>query len=119
MATGTTERKLYTPEDVAAIFHVTPRTIHEWLKEGKLKGLRTPSKTWLVEDAEVQALIERGREAAEASRQQRKLPATKGVTKKPIKKPIKKSKKSKKASTKKAPRGPIKTSAKKPAKKKS
>ncbi len=29
---------LFTPEEVAAYFRVTPMTIHTWFKEGKLEG---------------------------------------------------------------------------------
>lgn len=33
---------LLTPKEVAAIFHVDPKTVTRWAKAGKLQSIRTP-----------------------------------------------------------------------------
>ena len=43
--------------EAAAFFGVTPYTIREWLKEGKLKGSK-PGKAWRIERVDAVALAQ-------------------------------------------------------------
>ena len=35
-------KEVYTPQDVANICHVAPRTVAKWIDSGRLKGYRIP-----------------------------------------------------------------------------
>lgn len=41
-------------ERVAQIFDVTPYTVRDWLKSGKLKGVKSPGGQWRVTEEEVE-----------------------------------------------------------------
>ena len=43
--------------EAAAFFGVTPYTIREWLKTGKLKGTK-PGKSWRIHRADAHALAQ-------------------------------------------------------------
>lgn len=45
---------LFTPEEVAARLNVEPRTVRDWLRTGKLKGLKA-GRQWRVDET---ALVE-------------------------------------------------------------
>ncbi len=40
--------KLYTTNDVAEMFAVTPETVRNWIIKGKLKAVQTPSQQYRV-----------------------------------------------------------------------
>src|SRR5256885_7687539 len=57
-----------TPEEVAALLKITPKTVKDWLRAGKLPG-RKMGKLWRVQAAEVDAFMEQlPREAPAAER---------------------------------------------------
>lgn len=47
---------LYTPEEVAERLRVTRRSIYEWLKSGRLKGLRA-GQYWRVTESDLLAFL--------------------------------------------------------------
>lgn len=49
---------LMTVDQVAEIFAVTPATIREWCKSGKLKAIK-PGKSWLVHRDHVTDLVQK------------------------------------------------------------
>ena len=54
---------LLTPREVAAIWHVDPKTVVRWANQGKLTTLRTPGNHRRFLAGEVQALLNAGRQA--------------------------------------------------------
>lgn len=48
--------KLLTPEDVANVLSVTPRTVKDWLRKGKLKGVKV-GRLWRIRELELEAFI--------------------------------------------------------------
>ena len=42
MNTRSEVRDLLTPAEVANLFHVDPKTVSRWAKDGKLDSIRTP-----------------------------------------------------------------------------
>jgi excisionase family DNA binding protein len=48
------ERTFYTPEEVARTLRVTRRTIYEWLKAGRLPGLRV-GRGWRIRPEDLDA----------------------------------------------------------------
>ena len=55
--------KLYTPEEVAEVLRVKTRTVMEWLRQGKLKGVKL-GKLWRIKESELSAFISSGEEGA-------------------------------------------------------
>jgi excisionase family DNA binding protein len=53
------EKALYTPEEVAASLRVTRRTVYEWLKIGRLRGLRV-GRGWRIRPEDVEAFTHAG-----------------------------------------------------------
>lgn len=51
--------KLLTPEDVAKSFAVKPETVREWLRTGKLKGVKV-GRLWRIRESELEAFLRRG-----------------------------------------------------------
>jgi excisionase family DNA binding protein len=52
-AKGLPDKGLWTVRDVAAVFEVHPRTIQQWVKDGKLKSRDLPGRArFLSEDLE-------------------------------------------------------------------
>lgn len=44
--------KYYTPDEVAEILKVTPWTVREWCKAGKLKASK-PGRSWRIEEQDL------------------------------------------------------------------
>ena len=53
--------ELLTPEEVAAILRVSPKSIRKWLKEGTLQGIKV-GRLWRIKESELKAALagERG-----------------------------------------------------------
>lgn len=47
--------RLYTPEEAAEFLRVTPRTVREWLRTGRLKGVKA-GRLWRVPEDELKAI---------------------------------------------------------------
>lgn len=45
--------------DVAALFHVSPRTVSEWARRGRVPSVRTPGGQWRYPAAPIRRLVER------------------------------------------------------------
>lgn len=51
--------KFYTPNDIANIMGVTERTVRDWVRKGKLKGIRlTDSKGVRISQQDLDKFIE-------------------------------------------------------------
>jgi excisionase family DNA binding protein len=48
-----------TPEEVAAELQVTRRTVYEWLRSGRLRGLRA-GRGWRIRPEDVEAFLQNG-----------------------------------------------------------
>ena len=62
MTTTLTAEQLLTPAQVAALFAVGPKTVTRWAKTGRLTSIRTLGGHRRFRAAEVQQLLEAGRE---------------------------------------------------------
>lgn len=62
MTTTLTAERLLTPAQVAALFAVDPKTVTRWAKTGRLTSIRTLGGHRRFRAAEVQQLLEAGRE---------------------------------------------------------
>ena len=49
--------KLLTPEQAAEILAIKPRTILEWLRTGKLKGVKVGGKLWRIRESDLEAVV--------------------------------------------------------------
>jgi excisionase family DNA binding protein len=49
--------KVYTPEGAAEALMVSPKTIREWLRTGKLKGVKM-GRLWRVRESDLQELLQ-------------------------------------------------------------
>ena len=49
--------KVYTPEGAAEALMVSPKTIREWLRTGKLKGVKV-GRLWRVRESDLQELLQ-------------------------------------------------------------
>jgi excisionase family DNA binding protein len=49
---------VYTIEEVAKHLKVSTRTVREWLRSGKLKGLKA-GRLWRIREEELRAFLER------------------------------------------------------------
>jgi excisionase family DNA binding protein len=47
-----TPEKVYTPEGAAAALMVSPKTIREWLRTGRLKGIKI-GRLWRVRESDL------------------------------------------------------------------
>lgn len=52
---------LLTPEQVADRLHISRLTIGNWLRSGKLKGVKV-GRLWRVRERDLEAFLEQGRE---------------------------------------------------------
>ncbi|MFC9787298.1 MULTISPECIES: BldC family transcriptional regulator [Rhodococcus] len=52
-----TQESLLTPGQVAALFHVDPKTVTRWAHAGRLGSLRTPGGHRRFRESEVMALL--------------------------------------------------------------
>jgi excisionase family DNA binding protein len=50
--------------DVAALFHVSPRTVSEWARSGRVPCLRTPGGQWRYPAARIRQLVERAHDGS-------------------------------------------------------
>src|SRR5687768_16590700 len=57
------ERTLYTPEEVANTLRVTRRTVYEWLKVGRLQGIRV-GRGWRIRPEDIEAFTQPGADRA-------------------------------------------------------
>ncbi len=60
--------KLLTPEQAASRLAVSSRSIREWLRNGKLKGVKA-GKLWRIRDNDIDDFLDHGREEREAGTQ--------------------------------------------------
>jgi excisionase family DNA binding protein len=51
---------LFTPEQAAAIFQLSPKTVKDWLRAGKLTGYKI-GRVWWVKGADLEAFIRASR----------------------------------------------------------
>ncbi|MEV8630147.1 BldC family transcriptional regulator [Streptosporangium sp. NPDC051023] len=58
---GSTAERLLTPGEVAALFHVDPKTVNRWAQTDLLTSVRTPSGQRRYREGEVRALLNGGR----------------------------------------------------------
>lgn len=49
--------RLLTPEEAAEILAVSPKSIREWLRKGKLKGLRA-GRLWRIRERDLEAFLD-------------------------------------------------------------
>jgi len=61
------EIKVYTLDEIAAILHITRRTLYSYVKEGKLKGVKI-GKYWRVSEKQLEEFLSTGTEVSEANR---------------------------------------------------
>ena len=50
---------LYTPEEVAELLRVSPRTVQRWLAQGKLQGVKV-GRLWRIPKASLDRFLETG-----------------------------------------------------------
>ena len=55
--------KLYTPDQVAQMLQVAPRTILDWIKKGRLRGLRF-GRGWRIKASDLAAFVAQAEKAA-------------------------------------------------------
>jgi len=54
--------KFYTPEEVAGILKVNPKTVLRWIREGKLKAVKA-GRLWRVREEDLEAFLSPEEEA--------------------------------------------------------
>lgn len=59
MKDNPTIEKLLTPEEAAEALRVKVRTVMEWLRQGKLRGVKVGGKLWRIRESDLKAFIER------------------------------------------------------------
>lgn len=59
MKDNPTIERLFTPEEAAEVLRVKPRTVMEWLRRGKLTGVKLGGKLWRVKESDLRAFIDR------------------------------------------------------------
>ncbi len=52
----TAAEKVYTPEEAAEALHVKPTTIRQWLKAGKLGGIKL-GRLWRIRESDLQKFL--------------------------------------------------------------
>lgn len=55
------EDNLLTPEQVAERLAVSPKTVKDWLRSGKLKGVKLGGKIWRVTPEDLKVFIEQSK----------------------------------------------------------
>lgn len=50
------EIKTYTTKEVAEILHITTRCLYDWIKAGKIKGVKC-GKNWLFTEETIKAYL--------------------------------------------------------------
>ncbi len=61
----TTDDRLLTPGEVAALFRVDPKTVTRWAAVGRIGRIRTPGGHSRFRESEVRAMLNTGPEEAE------------------------------------------------------
>jgi len=61
MAEDKPQDQLLTPEEAAARLKISRLTIGDWLRSGKLKGLKV-GRLWRVRESDLEAFLNQGRE---------------------------------------------------------
>lgn len=56
MAENPTIERLYTPEEAADTLRVKVRTVMEWLRQGKLRGVKL-GRLWRIKESDLKAFI--------------------------------------------------------------
>jgi excisionase family DNA binding protein len=51
------EEKLLTPEEVASILSVSPKSVREWLRRGRLRGVRA-GRLWRIRKRDLDAFLD-------------------------------------------------------------
>jgi excisionase family DNA binding protein len=51
------DERLLTPTEVAAMWHVSPRTIQRYISTGKLSAVRLPSGHYRIRQSDAQAVL--------------------------------------------------------------
>jgi excisionase family DNA binding protein len=68
--------KVYTPEEVAEILKIKERTVLEYLRLGRLKGLKMGGRIWRITEEQIDAFLEElQRESAEPRPKRRRKKA--------------------------------------------
>jgi excisionase family DNA binding protein len=62
---------LYTVKEAAAKLKVSDRSVLDWLRAGKLRGLRA-GKAWRIKESDLEAFLHEPREPDEAAKPRRK-----------------------------------------------
>ena len=52
------EPDLLTPAEVGRLFRVQTRSVQKWVRDGRLKAIRTPSGTIRIYRSSIQALLD-------------------------------------------------------------
>jgi excisionase family DNA binding protein len=55
------EQTLLTPEQVAEKLAISPKTVKDWLREGRLKGIKI-GRLWRIKPEDLQAFIQTAEE---------------------------------------------------------
>ena len=54
-------KKFLTVVEISEQLQVLPMTVREWLRKGKLEGVRLPGGDWRVRPEDLDAMLENGR----------------------------------------------------------
>ena len=60
------EERFLTPEEVADMLRVSPRTVNRWLNQGKLPGVKIGSR-WRIEREDFERFIQESKGSPESS----------------------------------------------------
>jgi excisionase family DNA binding protein len=58
--------RLLTPEEAARILAVSPKSVREWLRQGKLKGVKV-GRLWRIRERDLEAFLDPALRALEAA----------------------------------------------------
>lgn len=51
---------IFTPEQTAELLHISTKTIRDWLRAGKIKGIKI-GKLWLIKENDLQQFLNQNR----------------------------------------------------------
>ena len=57
--------EVFTPEKVAQLLSVRSKTIRDWLKSGKMRGIKA-GRLWRIRERDLKAFLAQGREETDA-----------------------------------------------------
>lgn len=66
MTADVPEERFLTPEEVADMLRVSPRTVNRWLNQGKLPGVKIGSR-WRIEREDFERFIQESKGSPESS----------------------------------------------------